>query len=187
MISGWGESGKMAGISGHLVWGGASTSAYRIQGPAEVPPEGVSICAMRNPGHRYGLSSGRGCVVVHLPPEPLSGGYISDPWEGNHRYDGQTGWYFPTRPNSDCRGELDGVLHDHGAPRYGAPRDGRIMVGRPRPPDGGGEGGYMTETCGGCGDHPGRGLDHRIESGIPTDGEYSAYRGVDISASLNHQ
>ena len=55
-----GESGRLAGISGHLGWGGASEPADRMRRPTEVPPTGMSLLATRHPGHSDGLSGGRG-------------------------------------------------------------------------------------------------------------------------------
>ena len=55
-----GESGRLEGLRGHLGWGGASTPADHIRGPAEVLLAGVGLRAMCYPGHRDRLSSGRG-------------------------------------------------------------------------------------------------------------------------------
>ena len=59
-------------------------------------------------------------------------------------------------------------MHDHRGPRCGSPRDGRIQVGRPCPPDGVGERGDPMATCKGGGDRPSRGPVCRIQSGRPT-------------------
>ena len=152
-----GEGGRLAGLSGHLGWGGASAPADRIRRTAEVPPTVVGLHAMRPSGHRNGLSGGKGWVAGHLPTGPLSGGHVSDTQEGDHRSAGQTDWDRPPQPNSDIRSKLDGALRHHGTPGRGTPWDGQIQVRRPCPPDGGGEGGDPTATCRGDGDRSGRG------------------------------
>ena len=98
----------------------------------------------------------------------------------DHQYASQTGRDSPPQPNLDCIGELDGVLHDHGALNYGAPQDGRIQCRRACPPDGGEEGRDTTDTFRGGGDLPWRGLVRRIESGCTTAGADSAGRGVAV-------
>ena len=50
----------MAGLGGHLGWGGDSAPADRIRGPEEVPPAVVVLCAALHPGHRDGISGGGG-------------------------------------------------------------------------------------------------------------------------------
>ena len=125
-----GESAILAGFSGHLGWSDVSAPADCICGPAEVTLSGVGLHATRQPVHRDGCPNGRGCAVGHIYPIPLSGGHVSDQWEGNHRSSVQIGWYHPPRPNSDRRGELDIVLSDNGAPSRGVPPDRRIQVGK---------------------------------------------------------
>ena len=121
-----GEGRRLTGFSGHLGRGGALESADHIHGPAEVPPAGVVLRAMCHPGNRDGLPGGGGCTAGHLTPSPISGDHGTDLWEGFQRSAGQIGRYRPPRPNSDYRGELDGVLHNQSAPHCGAPQDRRI-------------------------------------------------------------
>ena len=79
----------------NLGWGGMLATADCLRWPAEVPPAGVVLCAMRHPGHRDGLTGGRVCVAGHLPPGPFSGDHGTYPQEGNHWSTGQTGRYWP--------------------------------------------------------------------------------------------
>ena len=90
-----GEDGWLEVFSGHIGRGEASEPVDRMRGPAEVPPSGGGLHAMRHPGHWGGLPGIEGCAAGNLPPGPLSGGHGTDPQEGYDRSANQTGRDLP--------------------------------------------------------------------------------------------
>ena len=54
------EGCGMAGLGGHLGWGGVSSPTDCIRGPAEVPTAVDGIHAARHFAHRYSALSDRG-------------------------------------------------------------------------------------------------------------------------------
>ena len=67
-------------FSGSYDRGDGPALAYSLGSTAEVPPSVVGLSAARKSRRRNLVSDSERRAVGHIPPSPLSGGYIPYPW-----------------------------------------------------------------------------------------------------------
>ena len=120
--------------------GDSQSTTDHLQGTAELPLSGVGFRAAHQPRHRDDVPDRAGHTTQRVPPRPLSGDHILDPWESGNQSISQAVWHCSPRTYSDQLSQMEVLLYHCRTPCCSALRDSLFSVRGSCPLDGRGQG-----------------------------------------------